>query len=150
MTKYRIYETSSGLIIQAGKNAENNDELVYEANPKEVLLHTSAPGSPFVNIGESPSKKDIQESAIFCAKYSQDWRDNKKDIIVNKFQRSDMSKEKKAKAGSWNVTKQEKLKVKKSDILKLEKQLQSTEDKAYGKKNETSKKTTDRKKWFKS
>jgi predicted ribosome quality control (RQC) complex YloA/Tae2 family protein len=147
MTKFRIYETSSGLIIQAGKNAENNDELVWNANPKEILLHTFEPGSPFVNIGETPSKNDIYEAATFCAKYSQIWRDSKKDVIVNKFQRSDMSKDKKAKSGSWTTKKQEKIKVKKSDILKLEKNLQDKEDIEY--KNETDKKATNRKKWFK-
>ena len=147
MTKFRIHETSSGLVITAGKNAENNDELVNSANPKEILFHTSEPGSPFVNAGENPSKKDIYESAIFCAKYSQNWRDTKKDIIVNKFQKSNMSKDKKAKAGSWNVKRQEKIKVKKSDIIKLERKLQKKEDKEY--KNETNKKATNRKKWFK-
>ena len=31
-----------------------------------------------------------------------------------------MNKDKKMKSGSWNVTKQEKIKVKKADILKFE------------------------------
>ena len=34
-----------------------------------------------------------------------------------------MNKEKKMKSGSWAVKKQEKLKVKKADILKLEEEL---------------------------
>jgi len=86
-------------------------------------LHTSAPGSPFVNVGEDPSKSDLKETAVFCAKYSQDWRDGKRDVIVNKFLKSDMNKSKKMKAGTWEVKKQEKMKVKKSDILKFEKVL---------------------------
>ena len=135
MVKFRIFELSSGKMIYGGKNAENNDELVWQANPNDVLLHTLAPGSPFVNIGDSPTKQEVNEAAIFCAKFSQDWRDNKKDIIVNKFLKKDTNKEKKAKSGSWTVSKQEKLKVKKADILKLEKQLQQIEDKAYEKKS---------------
>ena len=148
MTKFRVFELSSGKIISGGKDADNNDELVWQASPKDTLLHTFAPGSPFVNVGENPTKQEINEAAVFCAKFSRDWRDNKKDVTVNKFQRSDMSKEKKAKAGSWSVKKQETIKVKKSEILKLEKQLNGIEKKAYEKKNETDKKTSDRKKWF--
>jgi predicted ribosome quality control (RQC) complex YloA/Tae2 family protein len=125
MVNFREYVTTSGLRVFGGKNAENNDKLVWDAKPKDILLHTSAPGSPFVNVGENPSKKDIKETAIFCAKYSQDWRSGKQDVIVNKFSRSDMNKSIKMKAGSWNVNKQEKIKVKKKDILKYEKELRS-------------------------
>jgi len=120
MVNYRKYILSSGLEIFGGRDSNNNDELVWEADPKETLLHTEMPGSPFVNLGESPSKEDIKEAAIFCAKFSQAWRDSRKDIVVNKFQRSDMNKEKKMKSGTWGVKKQEKLKVKKADIFKLE------------------------------
>ncbi len=127
MINFREFVTSSGLKVLGGRDAENNDKLVWEAKAKDILLHTSAPGSPFVNIGENSSKKDIKESAVFCAKYSQDWRDSKRDVIVNKFLRSNMNKDKKMKAGSWNVSKQENIKVKKSDILKLEKSLEENE-----------------------
>lgn len=125
MVNFREIEVSSGLRIFGGKDAENNDELVWDAKPRDVLLHTAEPGSPFVNIGENPSKKDIKESVIFCAKYSQDWRNKKKDVIVNKFLRSDMNKSLKMKVGSWEVKKQEKIKVKKSDILKFEEEIKN-------------------------
>ncbi len=118
MVKFREFVTSSGLSVFGGRSAENNDELVFSASPKSVLLHTAEPGSPFVNVGESPSKKDINESAVFCARYSQDWRDSKRDVVVNKFFKSDMNKSPKMKIGTWNVQKQEKIKVKKADILK--------------------------------
>lgn len=127
MVKFRKYTVFSGLEIFGGRDSENNDELVWEAGSKDTLLHTEMPGSPFVNLGESPSKSDIKEAAIFCAKYSQDWRDSKRDIVVNKFLRSDMNKPKKMKSGSWNVLKQEKLKVKKADILKFEEELKENE-----------------------
>ena len=127
MVNFREYVTSSGLRVFGGKSAESNDKLVSDAGPSDVLLHTDAPGSPFVNVGEDPSKADLKEAAVFCAKYSQDWRDSKRDVIVNKFLRSNMNKDKKMKAGSWNVSKQENIKVKKSDILKLEKSLEENE-----------------------
>ena len=123
MVNFREYVTESGLRVLGGKSAESNDELVSRANPKEVLLHTSAPGSPFVNVGELPSKKDLKEAAVFCARYSQDWRDGKKDVVVNKFLRSDMSKSPRMKAGTWSVKRKERMKVKAVDILDFEKRL---------------------------
>jgi len=120
--------TSSGLRVFGGKSAESNDELVSDAGPSDVLLHTDAPGSPFVNVGETPSKSDLKEAAVFCAKFSQDWRDTKRDVIVNKFLRSDMNKESRMKAGTWGVKRQEKIKVKAIDILKFEK---STKPKVF-------------------
>jgi predicted ribosome quality control (RQC) complex YloA/Tae2 family protein len=120
MVKFREYVLSSGRVVFGGRTAENNDELVEIARPTETLLHTAEPGSPFVNVVESPSKDEIKEAAIFCAKYSQAWRDNKQDVIVNKFLKSDMNKSPKMKAGTWSVKKQETVKVKKGDILKFE------------------------------
>ena len=72
MVKFRTYVLSSGLSVIGGKNAENNDELVWQAGPNDILLHTQSPGSPFVNVGELPSKAEINEAAIFTAKYSQE------------------------------------------------------------------------------
>ncbi len=128
MANFRKYKTESGLCILGGKNAENNDELVNLAKPKDVLLHTDAPGSPFVNAGENPLKNDLKEAAIFCAKYSQNWREIKGNIVVNKFLRSDMNKEVKMKTGTWGVKKQEKIRVKAVDILRFEKMLCDKED----------------------
>jgi len=120
MVNFRKYVLSSGREVLGGKTAENNDELVLAASRNDVMLHTSAPGSPFVNVGEKPTKKEVDEAAIFCARYSQDWRDNKRDVVVNRFLRGDMDKLPGAKAGSWSVSKQEKIKVKKIDIVKFD------------------------------
>ena len=123
MVNFREYVTSSGLRVLGGKSSESNDELVSRAGSKDVMLHTDAPGSPFVNVGENPSKNDLKEAAVFCAKYSQDWRNSKRDVVVNKFMRSDMDKSPKMKVGSWSVKKQERIKVKKADILKFEERI---------------------------
>ena len=128
MVNFREYVTASGLRVFGGKNAENNDELVFAADNKDVLLHTSAPGSPFVNVKENPSNQDIKEAAVFCAKYSQEWRGKKQDVVVNMFKRSDMNKSVGMKVGGWEVKKQKKAKVKVVDILKFEKRLRE-EDK---------------------
>jgi len=120
MVNFRKFVLSSGREVFGGKSAENNDELVRSAKRNDMMLHTNAPGSPFVNIGENPSKDEVKEAAVFCARYSQDWRDNKRDLIVNKFLRSDMKKGILMKAGTWSIKKKENIKVKKADILKLE------------------------------
>ena len=121
--KFREYILSSGLKVFGGRDAENNDELVRAANPKDVLLHTAEPGSPFVNVGGNPSKADLKEAAVFCAKYSQDWRDGKRDVVVNKFFRRDMKKSSLMKSGTWKVLKQEKVVVKAVDVLGFEKEI---------------------------
>jgi len=118
---HRKYTLSTGLEIEAGKNAEDNDILVKQAKRNETLLHTEAPGSPFVNCGENPTKKEVEEAAIFCAKHSQIWRDKKADVIVNKFLKANTKKGFLTKIGTWKVKKQEKIKVKKIDIEKFEK-----------------------------
>ncbi|MFH0808218.1 MAG: NFACT RNA binding domain-containing protein [archaeon] len=123
MVNFREFMTSSGLRVFGGRDAENNDKLVWDASPNDVMLHTSAPGSPFVNVGSETSKADIKEAAVFCAKFSQDWRDSKRDVVVNVFVRKDMEKDKQMKSGSWMVKRQEKMKVKAVDILKFEKAL---------------------------
>jgi len=119
MAKIKDYVLPSGTTIRIGRDAEGNDELVREAKPNETLVHTVAPGSPFVNVGENPSKNDLDEAAVFCAKCSQDWRDNHRAIDVNIFKKKDMNKSPKMKVGTWSVKKQDKIKVKKAEILKV-------------------------------
>ena len=123
MVNFRTFVTSSGLRVFGGRDAENNDKLVWDAGPNDVMLHTSAPGSPFVNVGYSASKGDVKEAAVFCAKFSQDWRNSKRDVVVNVFLRKDMEKDGRMKGGTWSVKKQEKMRVKAVDVLKFEKGL---------------------------
>ena len=125
MVNFRKFVLGSGREIVGGRDAETNDELVKGAGTKDVLLHTAEPGSPFVNVGVGAGRDEVKEAAVFCAKYSQDWRDGKRDVVVNKFLRGDMNKSPKMKAGNWSVSKQEKVKVKKSDILRFEEKLET-------------------------
>jgi predicted ribosome quality control (RQC) complex YloA/Tae2 family protein len=122
--KFREIELSSGTKIFLGKNAENNDELVEMFKGKEnVIMHTVNPGSPFCVIKKlNPEKEEIKETAVFCAKYSQDWRDNKKDVKIHVFTGKEIKKPFFAKVGTWKITDKAKvINVKKEEILKLEK-----------------------------
>ncbi len=123
-TNFREYILSTEKIIKAGKSAEQNDLLVSTSKRNDILLHTIASGSPFVNLGDNPTQEEIKEAAIFCAIKSQDWRNNRNSVQVHVFSKNDCSKDKKAKDGSWMVKKiQNTIKAKKSDIIKLEKEI---------------------------
>jgi len=122
----RQYKTSTGKIILLGKSAETNEELIKQAAKNEILLHTAKPGSPFANIKAHESdltKQEIYEAAVMCAKHSQDWRDNKKDISVSVFSASDVYKSPDMDLGTFGVKKEKKVLVKKLDIFEFEKTL---------------------------
>lgn len=117
---FRKLELKSGSLILAGRNAENNEELVKQAGKNEEVFHTKSPGSPFVNIKGKSKKGDINIAAVLCAKYSREWKKNRKDIIVHKFKGKDIFKLKGMKKGTFGVKKFKTIKIKKSDILKFE------------------------------
>ena len=118
--KFRQRITKRGTLLLAGKNAKNNEELISQVKPNETVLHTVKPGSPFVNIKGKLKFGDIKEAAIFCAKYSQDYRDNKKDVMVQKFNGKDVYKEKPMKVGTFGVRKFKLIKVKRKWIQEFE------------------------------
>lgn len=121
MTKFRELISKRGTLILAGKSAENNEELVAQVKPNEEVFHTAKPGSPFVNIKREPKPGDMKEAAIFCARYSKDWRDNKSDVVVNNFKGKDIYKRKDMEKGTFGVKKLKKMKIKKSLIEEFEK-----------------------------
>lgn len=118
---FRKITLKSGTEVLLGKSAESNDALVkmFEGAPN-VILHTSAPGSPFCVLqSANPRRKEIKEAAAVCASKSQDWRDNKSDVLVNVFTGKDVSKQKGMKIGTWKVNKSKTIKVKKREIKRL-------------------------------
>jgi predicted ribosome quality control (RQC) complex YloA/Tae2 family protein len=118
--KFREKNLESGTKVLAGKSASNNEELIEQVEKEELVFHTANPGSSFVNIkSKKPSKKDIEETAVFCASKSQDWRDNKSDVVVHYFYGKDIYKEKKMKLGTFGVKKFKVIKVKKKEIENL-------------------------------
>ncbi len=121
MQKFREFTTSSGKKVLAGKDAEGNELLVKQfIGKRNIIIHTVAPGSPFCVIDKlNPSKEDIGLSGAYCARYSQDWRDNKKDVKISIFTGKDISKEKGMKTGMWKVRKSKIKIIKKKDIEKI-------------------------------
>jgi len=118
--KPRKIKLNSRTEILLGKNAESNDELMKEFKGKEnIIIHTKAPGSPFGVIQKiRPSKAEIYLSGSIIAGYSQDWRDNKKDVVVDVFTGKDISKKFWMKKGMWNVRNAKVIKIRKKDIKK--------------------------------
>ncbi len=119
--KFREFITKKGTKILAGKNAENNEELVGQVGSEELVFHTAKPGSPFVNIKGRPKFGDRKIASIICAKYSQDYRDNKDDVLIHVFRGKDIYKDKKMKTGTFGIKKFKVLKIKKRDIETWEK-----------------------------
>ncbi len=117
--KFREYKLSTGGVVFAGKNAGNNEELVKNADSGDTLLHTEEPGSPFVNVGVKVLKKEIKEAGVFCASKSQDWRDNKGNVVVHVFKKSDTYKRKGMKLGCFGVRDYKEIIVKKKEIESL-------------------------------
>ena len=117
--KFREIVLESGTRLLLGKNANNNDELMNTfVGEKNIIMHTVAPGSPFCVIENLKKRKDKKKAAIICAKYSQDWRNHKQDVLINVFTGKNISKEKRMKSGTWKVGKCKVIKVKKEDIKK--------------------------------
>lgn len=119
--KFREFITSSGKKVLAGKNAEQNEELVKQFVGKEnIIFHTAKPGSPFCVIEKiKNSKKDKKETAIFCASKSQDWRNNKQDVEINFFCGKNVYKRKNMKTGTFGVKRYRKMIIKKKEIGKF-------------------------------
>ncbi len=119
MVKFREFVTESKKQVLAGRDAESNEKIIEQIKEDEIVLHTKAPGSPFVNIknnGKRVSNKDIKEAAVLCARYSQDWRDNKNEVSVHYFKGKDVYKGKLMKLGTFGVRNFKEVIVKKKDI----------------------------------
>ena len=119
MVTFRKFTTSSGKQVLGGKSAENNEELIAQVQESELVFHTKAPGSPFCNIKadeKQVSKQDIKETATFCASKSQDWRDNKKNVIVHYFLGNQVYKLKSMKTGTFGVKNLKEIVIKKQEI----------------------------------
>lgn len=114
--KFREFTTSSGKLVLSGKDRETNEKLIERAEKNNWVLHTKEKGSPFAEIKGKATKKDIKETAIFIAKFSQDWKKNKKDVKVHYFKGKDIYKTKLMKLGTFGVKKFKEILVKKREI----------------------------------
>ena len=125
--KYRWIFTSNKKLVIGGKSAEQNEKLIKEilkSKKNFLVMHTAKPGSPFAVIVEKISKvkaKDLKEAAVFCASYSQDYRDNKGDVLIHIFKTKDIYKRKGMKIGTFGVKKFKIITAKKEDIGRFRK-----------------------------
>lgn len=117
----REFFLASGTRVLAGKNAESNEKIIEQAEPEELIFHTKEKGSPFVNIKKKPKlfSRDIKNTAIITASYSQDWRDNESDVVVHFFKKKDIYKLKNMKTGTFGIKNFKVIKIKKEDIKKF-------------------------------
>lgn len=105
--KYRWFLTASKKIVIGGKSATQNEELLKKTRDKDyIVMHTSSPGSPFAIIlaeKKLVSATDLEETAVFTACFSQQWKQGKKKVQVDIFSLSQVYKLKGMKIGSWGV-----------------------------------------------
>jgi predicted ribosome quality control (RQC) complex YloA/Tae2 family protein len=122
---FRKITLKSGISVILGKDQDSNDYLMEDFKGKQnIILHTVAPGSPFGIIDKTepkPKKSEIYEAGTYVARYSQDWRDNQKDIKVSVFTGKNISKPRNAKPGMWSVEKAKTIIIKKKDIINITK-----------------------------
>lgn len=108
-TKYRWFFTSSGTLVIGGKNALQNDELLFNIKNQKadyIIMHTSEPGSPFCILyapASKISKSDIAEAAIFTGCFSRAWKLGKMSAKVDIFNSSQIHKNKDMNSGTWGV-----------------------------------------------
>jgi hypothetical protein len=106
--KYRWFFTAEGTLVVGGKNEEQNElVLKHFLKPVYSVVHTSLPGSPFmIVISDDPSKKDVEEAAVFCACFSKQWKQLKKSgekVAIDVFKGNQLYKMKTMKAGTFGV-----------------------------------------------
>ncbi|MFA5856168.1 MAG: NFACT RNA binding domain-containing protein [Candidatus Pacearchaeota archaeon] len=102
---YRWFFTTEGSLVVGGKSDEQNEVVLKNfLKPNYVVMHTTEPGSPFMIIqSDKPSKKDMEETAIFCACFSQSWKLGKKAISIDVFTGEQIFKIKSMKKGTFGV-----------------------------------------------
>jgi len=104
---YRWFFTSNNVLAVGGKS-DNQNELALKnfLKPQYTILHTSKPGSPFMIIqSDKPTKKDIEETAIFTACFSKQWKESKPDskISIDIFKGEHIYKSKTMKKGTFGI-----------------------------------------------
>lgn len=120
---FRKITLKSGTEILLGKDKEQNEILVKKFKGKNnIILHTKESGSPFCIIEKTkPSLRDVKEAAFYCAMYSQDWRDNKKNVKIHRFTGKDVYKRRGMETGTFGVKKYKITNIKKGYIEKISK-----------------------------
>lgn len=76
--KYRWFFTSDGFLVIAGRDADQNEELVKKyMDKKDLFFHAQAHGAPITIVkteGREPTEEAIAEVAQFAVAYSSVWK----------------------------------------------------------------------------
>lgn len=76
--KFHWFISSEGFLVIGGRDATSNEIVIKKhTNPKDIVFHTDAPGSPFFVIqtkGKTPKSITLKETAIATASYSKAWK----------------------------------------------------------------------------
>jgi len=99
---YRWFFTSSGKLVVGGKSSVQNEDIMRRVGNDDVIMHTSTPGSPFCII-KNPNEKDLEETAIFTACFSQEWKKLKKKTEVHIFKGEQVTKRNGMKQGTFGI-----------------------------------------------
>ena len=121
---YKWFFTSEGKLVIGGKSDEQNEQVIKNfLRPNYVIMHTSLPGSPFMIIqDDTPSKKDLKETAVFTAAFSKQWKNGNKNVEIDIFKGSQIYKIKGMKTGTFGVKgNKETIKVKPELVLIIQK-----------------------------
>jgi len=105
---YRWFFTSNNVLVIGGKSDEQNEQVIKNfLKPNYTIMHTSEPGSPFMIIqSDNPTKKDLEETAIFCGCFSKQWKQSKSTkskINIDIFKGEQIYKTKQMKKGTFGV-----------------------------------------------
>jgi hypothetical protein len=136
---YRWFFTSEGSLVIGGKSDEQNEKVIANfLKPDYTIMHTSAPGSPFMIIQkDNPSKKELEETAVFTACFSQQWKVGKRKIEIDVFRGEQIYKTKSMKTGTFGVRGDKKIiKVVPELVLVFQKGKLRAVPKSLGKKEE--------------
>ncbi len=121
---YRWFFTSNKILVVGGKSDNQNEAVIRNfLKLNYTLMHTSLPGSPFMIIqSHNPTKKDLEETAIFTACFSHQWKLGEKKIEIDIFKGTDIYKTKSMKVGTFGVkAKKKTMKVKPELALIIQK-----------------------------
>ncbi len=76
-SKFHWFKTSNDHLVIAGKNADQNEEIVKNYMEEEDLyFHADVQGAPSVILkkGKEAEEKDLRETAVFAGSYSAAWK----------------------------------------------------------------------------
>ena len=124
---YRWFFTSNNVLAIGGKSDEQNEQVLKNfLKSGYTVMHTSAPGSPFMILqSDKPTKKDLEETAVFCACFSKQWKKVKSTaskIDIDVFKGEQIYKIKTMKTGTFGVKgEKETMKVKPELVLVIQK-----------------------------